>query len=256
MFEAAKGPFQDALKRAGYDQNLKYIASKGQRTTKRARRRQTFWFNPPFCKSVKSKLGFHFLQLLDRCFPPGHLLHKTLNRHTVQLSYRTLPSFGKLIAGHNAKVTSPSTINLKEENCNCRGKKKTGCVMEGSRCLDKGTVYQAEVTALGKPKEKYVGIASTTWKERYRNHTFTFAHKEKRKNTKLSGYIWQLKEESLDYTIKWRILARCQPFKASTKSCRLCLREKYILMHHPELASLNARDEFFSGCLHKHSLLL
>ena len=105
-------------------------------------------------------------------------------------------------------------IYKKEENCNCRGKKKTGCVMEGSRCL--------------------------TWKERYRNHTFTFAHKEKRKNTKLSGYIWQLKEESLDYTIKWRILARCQPFKASSKSCRLCLREKYILMHHPELASLNA----------------
>ena len=121
-------------------------------------------------------------------------------------------------------------IYKKEENCNCRGKKKTGCVMEGSRCL--------------------------TWKERYRNHTFTFAHKEKRKNTKLSGYIWQLKEESLDYNIKWRILARCQPFKASSKSCRLCLREKYILMHHPELASLNARDEFFSGCLHKHSLLL
>ena len=138
-------------------------------------------------------------------------------------------------------------IYKKEENCNCRGKKKTGCVMEGSRCLDKGTVNQAEVTALGKPKEKYVGIA-------YRNHTFTFAHKEKRKNTKLSGYIWQLKEESLDYNIKWRILARCQPFKASSKSCRLCLREKYILMHHPELASLNARDEFFSGCLHKHSL--
>ena len=37
--------------------------------------------------------------------------------------------------------------------------------MEGSRCLDKGTVYQAEVTAPGKPKEKYVGIAATTWKD-------------------------------------------------------------------------------------------
>ena len=168
----------------------------------------------------------------------------------------TLPSFGKLIAGHNAKVTSPITINLKEENCNCRGKKKTGCVMEGSRCLDKGTVYQAEVTAQGKPKEKYVGIAAPPWKERFRNHTASFKHIEKRKNTKLSGYIWKLKEEGLAYEIKWKTLARCQPFRASSNSCRLCLREKFILMHHSELASLNSRDEFYSGCLHKHSLLL
>ena len=184
--------------------------------------------------------------------------------NTVQLSYRTLPSFAKIVASHNAKVTSPITINLKEENCNCRGKKKTGCIMEGSRCLDKGTVYQAEVTAPGKPKEKYVGIAATTWKERHGNHTASFKHKEKQRNTKLSGYIWSLKEEKQDYTqplpqgvtIKWRVLARCQPFRASSNTCRLCLREKFILMHHPELASLNSRDEFYSGCLHKHSLLL
>ena len=92
----------------------------------------------------------------------------------------------------------------------------------------------------------------------------SFKHKEKQRNTKLSGYIWSLKEEKQDYTqplpqgvtIKWRVLARCQPFRASSNTCRLCLREKFILMHHPELASLNSRDEFYSGCLHKHSLLL
>ena len=255
MFELAKGPFQDALRRAGYDQNLNYIENKGRRTSKRTRRRRILWFNPPFCKSVKSKFGHHFLQLLDRCFPPGHLLHKTLNRHTVQLSYRTMPNLGKIIAGHNSKVTSPSTINLKEENCNCRTKDGI-CVMEGSRCLDSGTVYQADVTAQGKPKEQYVGIAAPPWKSRYGNHTASFRHIEKRKQTKLSGYIWKLKEEGLDYEIKWRILARCQPFKASTNCCRLCLREKFILMHHSNQASLNSRDEFYSGCLHKHSLLL
>ena len=53
-----------------------------------------------------------------------------------------------------------------------------------------------------------------------------------------------------DINIKWRILAHRPSFKASNNTCRLCLQEKYILMHKPEEATINAR------CLHKHSLLL
>ena len=56
---------------------------------------------------------------------------------------------------------------------------------------------------------------ATVWKERHGNHTASFRHKDKRRSTKLSGYIWTLKEEKLDYTdplpqgvtIKWRVLA-------------------------------------------------
>ena len=255
MFEAAKWPFQDALRRAGYNQNLKYIANKGRRTSKRTRRRRIIWFNPPFCLSVKSNLGRQFLQLLDRSFPPGHILHKILNRHTVQLSYRTMPNLGKIVASHNAKVTSPPTIDLTEENCNCRGKDAI-CIMEGSRCKDPGVVYQAEVTAQGKPVMKYVGVTAPSWKLRYGNHKASFTHSSKRKQTRLAGYIWSLKDEGLEPDIKWRILARSQPYKASTRSCRLCLKEKFYLMHKSQEATINSRDEFFSGCLHKHSLLL
>ena len=255
MFEVAKGPFEDALKRAGYEPDLNYIATKGRSTSKRTRHRRIIWFNPPFCLSVKSNLGRQFLHLLDRCFPPGHLLHKTLNRHTVQLSYRTLPNFGKLVASHNAKVTSPTTIDLKEANCNCQGRDAV-CVMEGSRCKDGGVVYQAEVTAVGKPVMKYVGVTAPPWKLRYGNHKSSFKHTTKRKSTRLAGHIWSLKDQGIEPEVKWRILARCQPYKASTRECRLCLREKFYLMHKPEEATINSRDEFFSGCLHKHSLLL
>ena len=68
---------------------------------------------------------------------------------TVQLSYRTMPNLGKLVAGHNTKVTTPAT-NYGEPNCNCRGKNAV-CMIEGSRCMDEGEVYQAEVTADNKP---------------------------------------------------------------------------------------------------------
>ena len=255
MFEAAKGPFQDALKRAGYNKQLEYNQNKVRRTGKRTRNRRVLWFNPPFCLSVKTNLGRQFLQLLDRSFPPGNPLRKILNRHTVQLSYRTLPNLGKIVAGHNAKISNPTTINLEEENCNCRGKDVT-CLMEGSRCKDSDVVYQAEVSAVGKPVMKYVGVAATSWKLRYGNHKNSFKYANKRKTTRLAGYVWSLKDEGLEPEIKWRILSRNQSFKASSNCCRLCLKEKFILMHKPEEATINSRDEFFSGCLHKHTLLL
>ena len=85
MFEAAKAPFQDALVRAGYDHQLVFSPT-NLPSRRRRRRRSILWFNPPFCKSVKTNLGRQFLQLLDHCFPRGHALHKVLNRHTVQLS--------------------------------------------------------------------------------------------------------------------------------------------------------------------------
>ena len=128
--------------------------------------------------------------------------------------------------------------------------------MEGSRCKDSGVVYQAEVRAEGKPLMKYVGVTAPSWKLRYGNHKASFRHSAKRKQTKLSGYIWSLKDEGIEPEVKWRILARCQPYRASSNTCRLCLREKFILMHKPMEATINGRDEFFSGCLHKHSLLL
>ena len=159
------------------------------------------------------------------------------------------------MAGHNTKISSPTNINLKEKNCNCQGKNAI-CVMEGGRCKDSGVVYQAEVTAEGKPAKKYVGITAGSWKLRYGNHKTSFKYSHKRINTKLAGYVWSLKDEGLEPEIKWRILSRNQAYKASSNCCRLCLKEKYILMHMPEEVTINSRDEFFSGCLHKHTLLL
>ena len=59
-----------------------------------------------------------------------------------------MPNLGKLVAGHNTKATTPAN-NYGEPNCNCRGKNAV-CMIEGSRCMDEGVVYQAEVTANNK----------------------------------------------------------------------------------------------------------
>ena len=102
IFDAAKEPFVDALKRAGHKEQIAYDPNKGRKqTNKRSRRRRILWFNPPYCSSMTTKLGQLFLSLLDQCFPVGHVLHRTFNRHTVQLSYRTMPNLAKIIAANN-----------------------------------------------------------------------------------------------------------------------------------------------------------
>ena len=50
---------------------------------------------------MTTKLGKVFLNILDKCFPVGHVLRRVFNRHTVQLSYRTMPNMASIIAANN-----------------------------------------------------------------------------------------------------------------------------------------------------------
>ena len=49
-------------------------------------------FNPPFASNIKTPIGIIFMKALDSSFPDGHPLKRILNRHTVKLSYRTMPN--------------------------------------------------------------------------------------------------------------------------------------------------------------------
>ena len=102
IFDATKGPEQEALRRAGYMEELTYQPEVTATPRRRQRKRKVVWFNPPYCMSLKTKVGQRFLNILDSCFPTDHPLHRVFNRHTVQLSYRTMPNLAKIISGHNA----------------------------------------------------------------------------------------------------------------------------------------------------------
>ena len=261
IFNAAKGPYEEALKRAGHKELLSYqpAARPDQSRARRRRRRRIIWFNPPYCASMSTKLGRDFLSLLDECIPVGHPLRRVLNRHTVQLSYRTMPSLSKIIAANNIKVLSEDRLFEQQlprnSNCNCRGGTEA-CPMEGARCKDTNLLYGATVSEQGKPDATYAGISAPSWKTRYANHTHSFRHTGKRGNTSLAGYIWRLKDENRDFTISWRTLATLPSYNPTTNSCRLCLTEKFTIMHMPELATINQHDEFYTACRHKEAKLL
>ena len=141
---------------------------------------------------MATKLGRDFLTLLDECFPVGSQLRRTFNRHTVQLSYRTMPNMGKIIAANNIKVLGEDKAFERQlprnSNCNCRGG-TVNCPIEGARCQDSNILYQAKVEEEGKPDATYVGLTSNTFKVRYGNHKTSFKYSAKRINTSLAGHV-------------------------------------------------------------------
>ena len=54
-------------------------------------------------------------------------------------------------------------------------------------------------------KETYIGLASTTFYERHKNHKTSFKLRTHETKSELSKYIWQLKDKNTKYEISWKI---------------------------------------------------
>ena len=78
-------------------------------------------------------------------------------------------------------------------------------------------------------------------------------YRENRGNTELAGYIWDLKDSNIPFSITWDILGRAPAYNPVTKTCRLCTLEKFFILYHPSKSSLNQRTEVFSPCPHRET---
>ena len=124
------------------------------------------------------------------------------------------------------------------------------------KCLTTNAVYQATVTREDNGSSTtYTGLASD-FKSRWSGHNTSFKYERYRNSTKLSGFIWSLKDQNIPYTIKWTILGRASSYNPTSNKCRLCLLEKFFILYHPEKSELNQRSELFSKCLHKKKNLI
>ena len=255
MFWTAAPIYQDALRNSGYKTQMKFdppTYNPGKR--KRVRKRHIVtYFNPPFALNVKTNIGAKFLQLIDKHFPPSHPLSKLINRNTVKISYRCTPNLAKMISGHNSKILKERLPKPLVKTCNCSRKKV--CPLNG-QCLEKNVVYQATVTSSDGDSNNYIGLTAPRFKDRLANHTKSFKHLKYAHETTLSTHIWKLKENKLEFEIKWQLMARAKPFSPVSGICNLCTTEKYFIIFKPELASLNSRSEINTHCRHKKSMLL
>ena len=150
--------------------------------------------------------------------------------------------------------TTDNTNTKDTKNCSCR--QKFTCPLNGN-CLQSPLIYQATITRKdNSTTETYIRLTENDFKTRYRNHTTSFQHTKHRNSTKLSKHIWTLKENNIDHFILWHILSSRSPYNSASKRHNLCLEEKLLIIHQPELSSLNKRDELMSSCLHRNKELL
>ena len=165
-----------------------------------------------------------------------------------------MPNVKSIIDKHNKRVLrtlEPEIANV-ERSCNCR-KKDQGPI--DNQCLTKGIVYQATVTS-SEGNESYVGLTDTNFKARFANHNQSFRNVVHSNQTELSRYVWRLKNAKVNYSIAWKILGRARAYSNSYKKCNLCTIEKYYIICHPELATLNKGSELASSCRHANKFLL
>ena len=105
-----------------------------------------------------------------------------------------MPSM-KIFQKHNSKIMEdPKPTNNKI--CSCQ--QKSDCPLT-QYCLSECLVYNAVVNT--STTKNYYGICEKSFKERYNNHTSSFRNKSRQKSTELPHYIWELKENSENYTI-------------------------------------------------------
>ena len=247
-------PYQDALNKSGYNYQLRYNPQPPkEHQGKRGRRRKVIWWNPPFSNNVKTKVGALFFKALDKNFPKDNPLSKLINRNRVKMSYRTAPNFRSIISSHNKKLIQDRPV---DPPCNCY-RSKDPCPL-GGQCLKKNIIYQATVTPEVGDVQTYIGMTSTTFKERLYNHTKSFNHEKYSTETKLSSYIWDQKRKdgNFKYSINWRIIDRARPFNPVTGVCSLCTLEKFYIVCKPHLGSLNRNNEMYKPCPHREQYLL
>ena len=256
VFKDETSDYQEALNQAGYTHQLKYDPPTTSNSTKRNRSRKITWFNPPWSQNVSTNVGAEFLKLIDECFPPSNPLSKILNRNTVKVSYRCMPNMGLILSRHNSKVMQEDRVPTQPQptGCNCR-RGPASCPVNGA-CLTEGVVYRAKVLQEDTNIEEfYTGMTARSFKQRLYEHRTDFNNRS-RKGTRLSKHVWSLKSQKIPYTVSWKILAKAPSFNPATKTCKLCLKEKWFIMFRPEGATLNHRSEFFSTCRHRLKPLL
>ena len=205
--------------------------------TTRKRQRNILWFNLPYSKTVKTKIGKFFLPLIKKHFPKEHKFHKIFNRNTPKLGYSWMPNIKAKINAHN-RVILRNTPSKNAKGCNCQQKRK--CPMNGD-CLKERLVYYATISCNDKnykPK-LYKGSCETSFKKRYSNHKKSFNVPFYKHDTKLSTEYWNLKMKQLNPQISWKIKGIYKSYNPTSKRCNLCLTEKLDILDDPDKNLLN-----------------
>ena len=95
------------------------------------------WFNPPFSKSVSTKIGHCFLNLLDKDFPKNPKFHSIFNRNNVKVSCSCTKNIKSIITNHNETILNESGTSNKKK---CNYIYKNTCPLN-AECQPENIIY-------------------------------------------------------------------------------------------------------------------
>ena len=251
-FEEIVAPYKEELKAAGYkENNLEYKEKSGG---KKNRKRKIMYYNPPYNPCVQTNVTRIFNSLLEKYFKKGTLMGKLFNNNNCKISYSTMPNLKQFISGHNKKILKKNEPKKAERGCNCRGGVQN-CPVEG-QCLKQEVIYEVGISAVQKEDKNYIGSTATTFKERLGNHKSDCKLEHRRHATKLSGYVWELKDMRIKPALSYKIKETAPAYSPVTDKCRLCLLEKLEIMLADEKKYINDRSELLAKCRHANKFML
>ena len=163
-----------------------------------------------------------------------------------------MPNIEAIITKHNRKLLSTLEPAQNTRNCNCR--QRANCPLQGN-CLVKSIIYKATVKTEGQ-EMFYLGCCEGEFKSRFNNHSQSFKKKAHMNDTRLSNYIWKLKQRKEVFNIVWSIAAKASPYTGGSRKCDLCLTEKLLIAKSESGRMLNTRAEIFSKCRHQNKFKL
>ena len=210
------------------------------------------WFLPPFSNEVNFNVGRYFLGLVDKHFHKDHKYRMLFNRHNLKIGFSTTPNFRDIVKNKRKPIQDARA-------CSCRN--INSCPLEGN-CMVKSIVYEARVTYNENDTvqtKRYIGVTQRDFKSRFYNHISSFRYPYKRGTTRLSDFIWRLKEKGITYDLKWKILKRCRPYRSGSRICNICDVERWLILkgtYKKKNNLLNVRKQLLEHCPHRARQLL
>ena len=58
----------------------------------------------------------------------------------------------------------------------------------------------------------YIGLAASTFKERFRNHVKSFTHTRYKNDTCLSKEVWNLNRRKITFDLSWSVLGKAASY--------------------------------------------
>ena len=97
------------------------------------------------------------------------------------------------------------------------------------------------------------GISKTEFQSKYNNHTMSFRNRIHENHSKLSKFIWSLKDQNKEFGIKLSIFKK----SSRSRSCNLCLLKKLVISNFKENERLLSKWlDLVLNCRHESKYIL